>query len=121
MPIIKVNVSDIQAKKLVSKAQNEKLSVSEYVRKQLFPEEESQNIFTPAEAVRRALLRTTDEPFTLPDLYTDAEWELLSRGVAGQLGKKFFKHVESCTTKKIEYVGTNGRPALYRLRKEEEE
>ena len=120
MAIIKVNVSDIQAKKLVKKAQDEGVSLSEYVRIQLFPEEESKNIFTPAEAVRRALQRTTDEPFTLPDLYTDAEWQLLSRGVAGQLGKKFYKQLESCTPKKIEYIGTNGRQALYRLIKEEE-
>ncbi|EJT6613107.1 DUF1413 domain-containing protein [Clostridium perfringens] len=114
MPIIKLSLSDESFKKLQEMAQDKKMSIQDYIRDRLFIET---SIFTPAEAVDRALNKYSNgDCFTLPELY-GVDWTI-ERGVAGVFGKRFFNYIESGGSDKIEFVGmTNyGRHAQYRMK-----
>ena len=114
MPIIKLSLSDEYYKKLQEMAQNEKMSIQDYIRDRLFTET---SIFTPVEAVKRALNKyNSGGCFTLPELY-GKDWTI-ERGVAGVFGKRFFNYIENGGSDKIEFAGmTNyGRHAQYRMK-----
>ena len=79
----------------------------------------SPSMFTPEEAVQRALQKFTpeDPPFTLPDIYEDAWFDLAPR-MTGVFGKRFFNHV--ATLDSIQFAGmtSDGRRATYRITKQ---
>ena len=113
MPVIKFSLNDEQYKKLEKNSQEEGVSIQDYIRNILF---NSKTIFTPSEAVDRALNKyKKGDCFTLPELYGD-DWKI-ERGVAGAFGKQFFNYILDKCPGSITYVGmTNyGRHAQYKI------
>ena len=102
MPEIRIAVSDEHYQQLLDMAKEQGVSIQDIIRNKVFGQE---TIYTPAEAVKRALKNyTKGQRFTLPDLYE--KWEL-QRGVAGVFGRQFFKYINEEYKDKIVYVGTN--------------
>lgn len=99
---IKFTVSDENYTDLCTRASEKSLSVQDYVRMQLFP---NQIAFTPQDAVKRALANyAKGDRFSVPELF-GSQWDL-PNGVAGQFGKKFFALVSSDYSTKIRFTGT---------------
>lgn len=114
MPVIKVSLSEENYQELQESAQREKMSIQDYIRTKLLTQN---TIFTPEEAVKRALEKyDRGDCFTIPDLYGD-DWTM-ERGIAGVFGKRFFNYIEDGGCKEIEFTGmTNyGRHAQYRMK-----
>jgi len=98
---LKFTISDENYKEICSRAADAKLSIQDYIRKELFHD---QAAFTPQDAVNRALANySKGDTFTVPELFGD-EWNL-PNGVAGQFGKKFFALVEAEYGSKIRFTG----------------
>lgn len=99
-------------------AEEENLSVQDFIRKKLFGQES----ITPQIAVKTALFRyKPGETFAIPDIFGD-DWNL-PNGVAGQFGKKFFALVEKEYGDKLRFMGVyNGKKqALYEVLNREED
>lgn len=114
MPTIKFSLNDEYYQKLQEMAQKDGVSIQDCIRNRLF---NLKTIFTPAEAVERAMEKYGHgQYFTLPELY-GKEWTI-ERGVAGAFGKQFFNYITDECTEKIEFVGmTNyGRHAQYKVK-----
>lgn len=117
MPILKLSLTDEENLILSELAKEEKLSGQDYIRYKVFGKKNPSK-FTPEEAERRALERFTeeDEPFTLPDIYSE-EWEELNPRMTGVFGKRFFNYLK--TSNSVEYAGmtADGRRATYKIKK----
>ncbi len=125
MPLIKLSLTDEELAELQSiLAADERtanMSIQDFIRFKLL-KKSNPAIFTPEEAVRRALEKFTpeDEPFTLPDIYGE-EWSSLNPRMTGVFGKRFFKHLKNTANSVIEYAGMteDGRRATYRVKEEQ--
>lgn len=110
---IKFTVSDANHTDLCTRASKESLSIQDYVRMQLFP---NQIAFTPQDAVKRALANyAKGDTFSVPELFGD-QWNL-PNGVAGQFGKKFFALVDSDYSTQIRFTGNfnSKKHAVYEI------
>ena len=97
---IKFTISDDLYTELCSRASEAKLSIQDYIRMELFGNEET---FTPQDAVEKALSTySKGELFTVPELFGDS-WNL-PNGVAGQFGKKFYALVEAEYSTQIRFT-----------------
>lgn len=122
MPIIKLSLSDDEytqvLRMLGADEMTSKMSVQDFIRYKILGKS-NPDIFTPEEAVRRALEKysSEDEPFTLPDIYGD-EWQLLNPRMTGVFGKRFFNHLKADSSSQIEYVGMvdRDRRASYKIK-----
>ena len=113
MAVFKFSLNEEYSKKLLESAQGEGITVQDYIRKKLF---DIKTIFTPREAVERALRKyKKGDVFTLPALYGD-EWTL-PRGAAGIFGKRFYTYVTSECSSKIAFdkMIDYGRHAQYKI------
>lgn len=113
MPTVKFSLSDEYYQKLENMAREEGISIQDCIRNRIF---QIKTIFTPAEAVRRALQKyLPGEPFTLPELYGD-EWTL-KRGEAGVFGKQFFQYIQDQCSNQIIFseMVNSGRHAQYKI------
>lgn len=116
MPTVRFALSDDCYEKLKEMAKKDGVSLQDCIRNRLF---NLTTIYTPAEAVQRALDRHARDSefvkFCLPDLY-EGEWNL-QRGPAGAFGKQFFKYVEEECADKIVFdkMIDSGRRAQYRF------
>lgn len=112
MPTVKFTLSEEYYQELERWAEEEGVTIQDCVRNRLF---NLTNIFTPEEAVNRALSKfAPGEFFTLPDVYEEA-WTIGSG--AGIFGKKFFNYVETECQGRIEFVRmiNSGRRAQYKV------
>lgn len=120
MPFVKFGLDEESYKRLTRMAEEAGISIQDYVRKKVF--EQPDTVFTPSEAVKRALAsKKAGELFTLPDLYAE-EWTL-ERAEAGVFGKRFFEYIEKHQKSlPIKFAGmTKGnRRAQYQIKKEEQ-
>lgn len=110
---IKFTISDENYEDLTARVASHKLSIQDYIRKELFSEYMA---ITPIEAVNIALENySKGDTFTVPELFGEA-WAL-PNGVAGQFGKKFFNLVESEFGDKIRFTGTFSKKnhAIYQI------
>lgn len=118
MPVIKISLTDEELRELEAMAAKENLSIQDLFRYKLLAKK-SPSMFTPEEAVQRALQKFTpeDPPFTLPDIYEDTWFDLAPR-MTGVFGKRFFNHV--ATLDSIQFAGmtSDGRRATYRITKQ---
>lgn len=122
MPIIKLSLSDDEytqvLRMLGADEMTSKMSVQDFIRYKILGKS-NPDIFTPEEAVRRALEKygSEDEPFTLPDIYGD-EWQLLNPRMTGVFGKRFFNYLKADSSSQIEYVGMvdRDRRASYKIK-----
>lgn len=90
---IKLLLSEEENKELEEKAKKIGLDKTAYIKKCLKLEASEKNIFTVEYAVN--LARTEwpkGSPFTLCELYGD-DWGKIQNGVAGVLGRNFYKYV----------------------------
>lgn len=92
MPTYRFDLNDEYGKRLEKDAEDNMMTVQDYIRSRLFP---SENIFTVLELVKRIKAKGPSEEFTIPDLYSDEEWSSIDRSVAGVLGKNFYKFTSS--------------------------
>lgn len=122
MPIIKISLSNDEytqvLKMLGADEMTSKMSIQDFIRYKILGKS-NPDIFTPEEAVRRALEKysSEDEPFTLPDIYGD-EWQLLNPRMTGVFGKRFFNYLKADSSLQIEYVGMvdRDRRASYKIK-----
>ncbi|GFI12273.1 hypothetical protein IMSAGC007_04753 [Lachnospiraceae bacterium] len=120
MPVIKLSLTEEELVELqnflVADETTKKMSVQDYIRFKLLGKSNPQ-IFTPEEALRRALEKFSpeDKPFTLPDIYGD-EWASLNPRMTGVFGKKFFNYLKN-TESALAYAGMSedNRRATYRI------
>ena len=117
MPIVKISLTEEEMTEVLNLRDSEDvtkdMTVQDFFRFKLL-EKRNPSMFTPEEAVSRALEKFTveDAPFTLPDIYGD-EWLSLNPRMTGVFGKRFFKYVENLES--IEYHGMSedSRRATY--------
>lgn len=103
MPEIRIAVSEEQYQQLLQMAKEQGSSIQDIIRNKMF---EQETIYTPAEAVRRALEKyKSGDRFTLTDLYPN-EWNL-ERGVAGVFGRQTYKYISENYRDRIVYIGRN--------------
>lgn len=110
---VKFTISEEHYEELCKRAENEKLSVQDYIRRELFSD---YSTFTPQDAVNIALSKySKGDNFTVPEIFGD-KWTL-PNGVAGQFGKKFYKLVEEDYSSKIKFTGNfnKKRHAVYEV------
>lgn len=110
---VKFTISDENYDELTARAASLKLSIQDYIRKELFSEYMA---ITPIQAVNIALDNySKGDTFTVPELFGEA-WDL-PNGVAGQFGKKFFSLVESEYSTKIRFTKnfSNRKHAIYEI------
>lgn len=115
MSVVKFSISDEWMARLEKEAAQANMTVQDYVRYKLFGGAETvpQTIFTPEEAVRRALEKyDPGDYFTIPELY-DEEWTLTRETGAGIFGRKFYDYTKGRTD--IEWVRRKGRHAQYKI------
>lgn len=116
MPTVRFALSEDDYEKLKNDADEMGMSLQDYIRNKLF---DLKTIYTPAEAVRRAMEKHEQDSnfttFCLPDVYGD-EWDL-QRGPAGAFGKQFFKYVEEECSGQIVFdkMINSGRRAQYKF------
>lgn len=126
MPIIKISMTEeelTEVRRLIAaNDETRNFSVQDFIRFRLLGKS-NPLIFTPEEAVRRALEKFSaeDGPFTLPDVYEE-DWASLNPRMTGVFGKKFFRHVQS-SVPEIMYAGMteDNRRATYRVREEQQD
>jgi len=122
MPVIKLSLTDDEVQRLQQIMEEEdntsNMTIQDYIRFKVLGQT-NPSIFTPEEAVRRALEKfsTDDGPFTLPDIYGD-EWQLLNPRMTGVFGKRFFNYLKADSSSQIEYVGMvdRDRRASYKIK-----
>ena len=110
---VKFTISIESYEALCTRAAKHKLSVQDYIRRELFSE---YNTFTPQDAVDRALSNySKGDTFTVPELFGE-DWNL-PNGVAGQFGKKFFALVDSEYSSKIRFTENYNKKkhAIYKI------
>ncbi|MCH4240204.1 MAG: DUF1413 domain-containing protein [Oscillospiraceae bacterium] len=110
---VKFTISDENYNEICSRAADAKLSIQDYIRKELFRD---QVAFTPLDAVNRALANySKGDTFSVPELFGDT-WNL-PNGVAGQFGKKFCALVEAEYSSKIRFTGNYNtkKHAIYQI------
>lgn len=113
MPTIKFSLNEEYYQKLEEMAKQDGISIQDCIRNKLF---NLTTIFTPAEAVKRALKQCKPgDSFTLPELYGN-EWTI-GRGVAGVFGKQFFNFVKEEYPNVIQFekMVDCGRRAQYKM------
>lgn len=114
MPELKkviLTLSEEQYQTAKEGADQQGVSVQDYIRQKAFGEKP--DIFTPAEAVRRAMRLEKEACFTLVSLY-GLEWDL-QRGASGVFGRQFFQYVQKNFSDKIQFIGKlDGRNAHYK-------
>lgn len=110
---IKFNLSDSNYEILCSRANENALSIQDYIRMLLFP---SQISITPQIAVNKALSQyKSGDNFTVPEIFGN-EWNL-PNGVAGQFGKKFAELVNQQYSTQIKFTGNynSKNHAVYKM------
>ena len=113
MPVIKISLNDLYYEQLKESAQEQGISIQDYIRKQIFKEKV---VFSPVEAVEKALSKyTSGDLFTLPELYGE-EWTI-KQGAAGVFGKQFNNYISQYYDDRIVYVGKTNydRHAQYKI------
>lgn len=120
MPVIKISLTEEEFSELEALAAKEKMSIQDLFRyKTLANAKKNPAMFTPEEAVKRALEKFSaeDPPFTLPDIYGEA-WLDLNPRMTGVFGKRFFNYTAAIDA--IQFVGMtpNNRRAVYRIAKQ---
>ena len=107
MPVIKISVNDQTYEKLSNMAKADGISIQDLIRNKVLGDDTS--MFTPADAVDRALAKyAVGDLFTIPELYGD-DWAVMKRGVAGVFGKQFYNYVADTCPEKIMFVGMTNR------------
>lgn len=118
MPVIKISLTEEEFSELETLATKEKMSIQDLFRYKLLAKK-NPAMFTPEEAVKRALEKFSaeDPPFTLPDIYGEAWFDLNPR-MTGVFGKRFFNYTAAIDA--IQFVGMtpNNRRAVYRIAKQ---
>ena len=100
MAVYKFSLDEEHSQQLETMAREEGVSVQDFIRNRLF---HLTTIYTPTEAVRRAMVKyEKGDKFTLPELYGD-EWNI-QRGAAGVFGKRFYNYVIDECSDKIRFV-----------------
>ncbi len=110
---VKFTISDENYEELCNRAIELKLSVQDYIRRELFSD---YNTITPMDAVNKAFTNySKGDTFTVPEIFGDA-WDL-PNGVAGQFGKKFFALIDAEYSSKIRFTGNynNKKHAIYEI------
>ena len=123
MPIIKLSLTNeelAELQNLLSADETtENMSIQDFIRFRLLGKSNPQ-IFTPEEAVRRALEKfsSEDNPFTLPDIYGE-DWTSLNPRMTGVFGKKFFNYLKNKESA-LMYAGmtVDNRRATYRVKED---
>ncbi len=113
MAVYKFSLDKEHSDILEAWAREDGVTVQDCIRNKLF---ETQTIYTPAEAVRRAIEKyKLGDTFTLPDLYGD-DWQI-ERGPAGVFGRNFYNYVEAeCQDIiKFDQMVSYGRRAQYAM------
>ena len=122
MPIIKLSLTEEELADLQNlrgaEETTENMSIQDFIRFKLL-RKSNPSIFTPEEAVRRALEKFSkdDKPFTLPDIYGD-EWSSLNPRMTGVFGKRFFNYLKTIDSIEYDGMSQDGRRATYKVKED---
>lgn len=122
MPIIKLSLTEEELADLQNlrgaEETTENMSIQDFIRFKLLGKS-NPSIFTPEEAVRRALEKFSkdDKPFTLPDIYGD-EWSSLNPRMTGVFGKRFFNYLKTIDSIEYDGMSQDGRRATYKVKED---
>ena len=114
-----IHLTDQRYQELLDKARTTGLSIDAYIKTILF--DLDSGVFTPKEALLRARKKyEVKDLFELRELYSQEEWENLSRGERIAFGRNFYSYVSDIETGLVQLVpnsGCNGKRAKYELLK----
>ncbi len=118
MPTIRFDLSPEYECVLMEDAGAMNLNIQDYIRYKLFG---IRTVFNVDEVLRRIKNGDFSEKnypdgFTIPDLFSDDEWESVGKGPAGVLGRQFYKYIIDNPECGIYFcgMGKNGRRAHYK-------
>lgn len=99
---VKFTMSDANYSEICLKAKDENMSIQEYIRSILFPNQKTE--ITPENAVRKALEKySKGDTFTVPEIW-GSNWNL-ENGYAGVFGRRFNKLVRTEYSNRIHFTG----------------
>ena len=112
-----IHLTDQRYQELLGKARTAGLSIDAYIKTILF--DLDSGVFTPKEALLRARKKyEVEDLFELRELYSQEEWQELSRGERIAFGRSFFTYTSEIETGFIQLIpnsGCNGKRAQYKL------
>ena len=108
-----IYISDEEYDFLCLRANEEHVSLSEYVAIQLFPNRITQTVSLTT-AIERAKELTSGAEFTIPELFSFEEYSNISRGIAGTIGREFNKRVKNDLQNDFIELGRRNRQTVYR-------
>ena len=99
---VKFTMSDENYVELCLKAKDKNMSIQEYIRSILFPNQITE--ITPENAVRKALEKYSQgDTFTVPEIW-GTSWDL-KNGYAGVFGRRFNKLIRTEYSERIVFTG----------------
>jgi predicted DNA-binding protein len=99
---ISIGFTNEEHSKLLKLAQNEGMSIAQYIKSMIIPNELNEQYNN---LIQKIIKLKPDTVFSIKDLWEYDEWNKISRGVKLSLGKHFYKNVEA---KKIHDVKKKG-------------
>lgn len=113
---ITINFSEKEYMILNHVAEENTMTIQDFIRYKLAGTiQDLYDIFTPEEAVRRAIdLFSPEDTFTLSDIYGE-DWEYLDKRFSPLFGRRFFNFISN-NNLPIKYYGMVNRRATYILK-----
>ncbi|MDR1445046.1 MAG: single-stranded DNA-binding protein [Treponema sp.] len=99
---ISIGFTNEEYSKILKSAQNEGMSVAQYIKSMIIPNEFNEQY---KNLMQKIINLKPDIIFTVKDLWEPDDWNKISRGVKFSLGKHFYNNVE---TKNIDNVIIKG-------------
>lgn len=119
MTTFRFDLNQEYSERLKADAKAKSMHIQEYIRYKLFGKV---TIFSVDEVINRIQAGDFENrEFTVPDVYTDAEWSQIDKGNAGVLGNNFRKHITEHPELGIHFIPnrTIKRRAVYYYVKED--
>jgi hypothetical protein len=95
---ISISFSNEQFSKIQESAQKEGVSISQYIKSQVFPNETSLKY---KELLKKVENLKSGEEFTIKNLWEPHEWLDIPKGIKLSIGKYFYKNVEAKKINKV--------------------
>jgi hypothetical protein len=99
---ISIGFTDEEYSKILKSAQSEGISISQYIKSKVIPNEFNEKY---KDLIKKVANNGPGQEFTIKDIFGYDEWGKISRGVKLSLGKHFYKNVENGNIKNVSIKG----------------